>query len=44
MLVDMDHLSIDTVPLTLVPTPGGPAFVVRIDEQAGTVHVDPADA
>ncbi|WP_439693641.1 hypothetical protein ACRQ4B_05285 [Curtobacterium sp. SP.BCo] len=38
----MDHLSIDTVPLALVPGPGGTEFVIRIDEQAGTVHVDPA--
>lgn len=38
----MDRLSIDTVPLTVVPGPGGAEFVVRIDEQAGVVHVDPA--
>jgi len=38
----MDHLSTDTVPLTVVPGPGGAEFVIRIDEQAGVVHVDPA--
>lgn len=38
----MNHLSIDTVPLTGVPGSGGAEFVIRIDEQAGVVHVDPA--
>lgn len=38
----MDHLSIDTVPLTVVPGHGGVEYVIRIDEVAGIVHVDPA--
>jgi hypothetical protein len=38
----MNHLSIDTVPLTVVPGSGGAEFVIRIDEQAGVVRVDPA--
>jgi hypothetical protein len=38
----MDHLNVNTVPLTVVPGPGGVEFVIRIDEQAGVVHVDPA--
>ncbi|ROP74822.1 hypothetical protein [Curtobacterium sp. PhB115] len=38
----MDHLSIDTVPLAVFPSPRGTEFVIHIDEQAGVVHVDPA--
>jgi hypothetical protein len=38
----MNPLSIDTVPLAVVPGPGGTAFTVHIDEQAGTVTLDPA--
>lgn len=38
----MDHLSTDTVPLTVMPSGGAATFVVRIDEQAGEVHLDPA--
>ena len=38
----MDQLSVDTVPLAVVPTPGRPQFVVRVDEQTGSVHLDPA--
>ncbi len=40
----MDTLSIDTVPLFVVPGPESRAFVVHLDERRGTVHVDPADA
>jgi hypothetical protein len=38
----MDNLSIETVPLSVVPGPGSVEFVIRIDEQAGRVHIDPA--
>lgn len=39
----MDHLSVDTVPLTAIPVPGGGVeFVIHVDEAAGLVHVDPA--
>ncbi|WP_260852769.1 hypothetical protein [Curtobacterium pusillum] len=42
----MEHLSVDTVPLTTVTGPAGPgpSFVVHIDEHAGTVTLDPHDA
>jgi hypothetical protein len=40
----MNHLSIDTVPLSVVPGPGGIEFVIHVDEQAGEVHVDPTVA
>lgn len=38
----MDHLTIDTVPLAVLPTTGGAAFVVHIDESVGLVRLDPA--
>ncbi|WP_269084453.1 hypothetical protein [Curtobacterium oceanosedimentum] len=40
----MDTLSIDTVPLLIVPGSESRAFVVHLDERRGTVHVDPAAA
>ncbi|WP_263480171.1 hypothetical protein [Curtobacterium sp. TXMA1] len=40
----MDTLSIDTVPLIVVPGPQSRAFVVHLDERRGTVDVHPADA
>ncbi|ROP65120.1 hypothetical protein EDF24_1070 [Curtobacterium sp. PhB130] len=40
----MDQLTIDTVPFSFVPGVRCVEFVVRIDEQAGAVHVDPANA
>lgn len=40
----MDHISTDTLPLAVVPVSGGTEFVIRIDETAGLVHVDPATA
>ncbi|WP_420369729.1 hypothetical protein [Curtobacterium sp. L1-20] len=42
----MEHLSVDTVPLTVVPGTGrrGPAFTVHVDELAGTVTVHPSDS
>ncbi|WP_302847729.1 hypothetical protein [Curtobacterium sp. MCBA15_008] len=38
----MDHLSTETVPLAVVPGSGGVEFVIRLDEAAGVVRVDPA--
>ncbi|WP_260980953.1 hypothetical protein [Curtobacterium pusillum] len=38
----MEHHSIHTIPLAVVPGPGGVEFVIRIDEHAGQVHIDPA--
>ena len=40
----MDPLSIDTMPLLVVPGPDSRTFVVPLDEVRGTVSVDPADA
>ncbi|WP_267238216.1 MULTISPECIES: hypothetical protein [Curtobacterium] len=40
----MEHLTTDSLPLAAVPGIPGAAFVVRIDEQSGIVHLDPADA
>ncbi len=34
------RLTLDTVPLAVVPAPTGPAFRVTIDEAAGTVRLD----
>jgi hypothetical protein len=35
----MDHLSVDTVPLAVLPA-SGPTFVVRLDERTGMVSLD----
>ena len=36
----MDRLNTDTVPLTVLPSDGGAAFVVRIDEQVFFTSVE----
>ncbi|NQW91459.1 hypothetical protein HQQ88_14285 [Curtobacterium sp. VKM Ac-2861] len=40
----MEHLTTDSLPLTAVPGAPTGGFRVRIDEQTGVVHLDPADA
>ncbi|WP_260855725.1 hypothetical protein [Curtobacterium sp. 9128] len=40
----MEHLSLDTIPLTVVPDRAGPGFLVRVDEVTGAVDLDPGAA
>lgn len=40
----MEPQTVDTVPLLIAPGALATAYVVRIDETSGVVHLDPASS